>query len=323
MAAETDSISYYDTDHAFRLRRDERVPEGVRRIARGQLEDAQARLSEGASRLLGEPVHETRKSIKRLRACVRLSRDAIGARTYRRESAVLRMAGQRLAVARDSQVLVDTLDELERRFADELPSSLTNGLRERLEAEREGALATLRDDERTIDAVLGEIESVRAHTEEWTFETDGFDALRPGLRRIYRRGRKRTRRARKVPSSENLHDLRKRVKDLWHATQILRPIAPKRIKKLSKRAHRLADLLGHDHDLALLGDYADVNRQAFVDEAARERLLSVVERRRSVLQRKALKRAKRLYRRSPKRFVGAIERDWRKRAPRRPKPITG
>ena len=62
--------------------------------------------------------------------------------------------------------------------------------------------------------------------------------------------------SRKDTTTEALHELRKRAKDLWHAAQVVRPIAPKRMKKLARRAHRLSDLAGEDNDLAVLYDGA-------------------------------------------------------------------
>jgi len=106
-----------------------------------------------------------------------------------------------------------------------------------------------------------------------TLDPDGFAALKLGLRRIYRRGRKRIRVASADPTTENRHEARKRVKDLWHATQIVRPAAPRKPKKLSRRAHDVADLLGDDHDLAVLRDDVEMHPQCFDDEASRRALL--------------------------------------------------
>ena len=315
--------SFVETDRGYELRRDEYVPDGIRRIARGQLDDAHDQLEHTSAEVFGKAVHETRKSLKRLRACVRLTRAAIGDQSYRRENTVYRMTGQRLSDARDARVLLDTLQELEQRYPDDLPPLLTHRLGERLQDDHERALATLIEDDRTINAVREELDSARARTADWTFEADGFKAVEAGLERVYRRGRKRMRRARKDPSSEHLHDWRKRVKDLSHVAQLLRPAAPKQMKKLAKRAHKVANLLGDHHDLTVLRDYVDVHPQEFADEETRETLLAVIERRRNVLERKALKRGKRLYRKSPKRFVGAIKRGWRKRVPRSPQPLAG
>lgn len=312
-----------EADRSYRLHADEYVPDGVRRLARGRIDAAHEQLGGASRRELGEAVHDARKNLKRLRAGLRLTRDALGEETYDRENTTFRMAGRRLSGTRDAQVLVETLDALTQRFADELPAAVAAPLRDRLAAEHERAEAALHDDDAAIARTLDELTEARTRTAGWTLHTDGFDALEPGLRRIYGRGRKRIRAAAKEPTDERLHEARKRVKDLWHATQIVRPAAPKKLKTLSSRAHGLADLLGDDHDLAVLRAYVVAHPQSFADESSKQALLTVLDRRRHALQRKALKLGAALYAQSPRRFVGGIERGWRKRADARPAPLAG
>ena len=301
-----------DTDRAFRLHRHEPVPDGMRRIARGRLDEACEALAAPSGDTLAEAVHSTRKQLKRLRASVRLSRDAIGERTYERENLVFRTAGRRLAAGRDAQVLLDTLDDLSARHPEELPEHLLAPLRRRLDDERLQAARAL-GDERAHE-VLPALEKARERTAEWTFERDGFDALAPGLRRIYRRGRKAMRLAQADPSPENLHAWRKRVKDLWHATQIVREAQPKRLDRVARRAHKLGDVLGDGHDLYVLRAYVEAHPLALAHEPTRRDLLSIIDRRADALRDKALKRGAKLYERKPARFVAKIERRWTARA---------
>jgi len=127
----------------------------------------------------------------------------------------------------------------------------------------------------------------------------------PGFARAYRAGRRAERAARKKPDDERLHELRKRTKDLWHAAQIVRPLAPKPMGKVVKRAHELADLLGDDHDLAVLLATAR-DRRAELADGELDRLQKEVGRRRKRLQRRALKRARRVYRRRPRRLAAQL-----------------
>ena len=307
-------------DRAYRLRDDEHVPDGIRRIARGQLELARDELSGAPPRKQAEAVHATRKRLKRLRATVRLARDAVGEKTYEHENSAFRTTARRLAAGRDAQVLLETVEELNERFAEELPERATDALRDRLEQERDDANPSGRDDE-GVDAVLEALRSAHSRTAAWTFADDDFGALRPGLRRIYRRGRKRMRAAVDDPTPENLHEWRKRVKDLWHATQIVRAARPKRLKRFAKRAHKLADLLGDGHDLAMLRDYAEAHPELFERSDDREALLAIIDRRSGALRDEALERGRELYDRSPKRFVKRVERGWRKRAATDPRPL--
>ena len=305
--------SRHDSERAFRLYKDEPTPDGIRRIARGQLDQAHDELADGPKRKLATAVHDTRKGFKRLRATVRLARGALGDETYRRENIAFREAGRCLAGVRDASVLIETLDALEKASSTDLPRDATTKLRAQLNGERKQALESLKADETLVAAVVDEIDNARTRTAAWTFDVDGFEAIEPGLRRIYRRGRNAMRRAQEDPTSANLHDWRKRVKDLWHAEQLLRPASPKRMKKLAKRTHDLADLLGDDHDLVELGNYVATHRGCFDDGAAQVAITAVIDRRRKLLQDEAFVVGPKLYRRSPAQFAKAIERRWRKR----------
>lgn len=65
---------------AYRLGPDETVPDGIRRMARGQLETAIELLGGNGDREAA--VHETRTALKRVRTLLRLGRGDLGAHTY-------------------------------------------------------------------------------------------------------------------------------------------------------------------------------------------------------------------------------------------------
>jgi CHAD domain-containing protein len=308
---------------AYRLEDGEFVPDGMRRIARGQLDAGIEELDGQPGRKLDEAVHETRKRLKRLRASLRVARCAMGDDTYRRENAAFRDLGKRLSAPRDARVLIETLDALGERFGDELPSDQTAALRKRLEQSHKRAVANLRRDRATVEAVRTGLEEARVRSASWKYDSEGFEALGPGLQRLYRRGRRSMRAAAAEPSDEHLHEWRKRAKDHWHALQILRPAAPKRMQARAKRAHELSDLLGDDHDLAVLREHVAKTAFPAEEEATRTALLSVIDRRRRSLQRAAFKLGRQVYASRPKDFVRSVARRWQKRAAKQPEPIAG
>ena len=286
---------------AYRLHRGEDAADGVRRIARGQLDLAGEGLDAGTGRRgdLDAGVHEARKAFKRVRALVRVGRDALGDEAYRRENRIFRDAGRRLAGARDAAVLVQTLDDLTARYRDELGEETFAGLRAALASEADAASIALADDRAAVDEVQGTLEAARRRIGGWPLPDDGgLVMLEPGFERIYRRGRRALKAARRDPSTENLHELRKRAKDLWHAAQVLRPAAPKAMKPLARRAHELSDLTGDDHDLAVLRAAAR-ERQAALAPGELALLEGLIARRRRRLRRKALARGRHLYARGP------------------------
>jgi CHAD domain-containing protein len=285
----------------YRLRKSEGAADGVRRIARAQLDLAAEELDAGTAPRgdLDGAVHETRKAFKRLRALVRVTRDALGDEAYRRENTIFRDAGRRLSATRDAAVMVETLDDLRERHRRELDAGAFAGLRDALSAEAAAASRALADDRAAVEAVKGALDAARRRLGGWPLPEDGGAAmLEPGFERVYRRGRRALKAARRDPSTEHLHELRKRAKDLWHAAQVLRPVAPKRMKKLAARAHELSDLAGDDHDLAVLRAAAR-ERHATLAPGELALLEQLIARRRRRLQRKAVARARRLYARKP------------------------
>jgi CHAD domain-containing protein len=288
-----------DRRRKFRLHGREGVADGLRRIARAQIDGAVEGLRDRDGTDVGEAVHDARKSFKRLRALVRLARDELGTETYRRENTAFRDAGRGLAGARDAKVLVETLDGVTEAFADELPDDAFAPLRARLVTEAKAAHDRLEDDEDALREVLDALASARARVETWPLDSQaGYDMLGPGFARIYRRGRRARQAAARDTNAETLHELRKRVKDLWHAAQIARPVAPKTMRKLARRASKLSDVIGDDHDLAVLSEAAAARADAMGDEE-RQLLQTLIERRRSRLQNEALVQARRLYAAKP------------------------
>jgi len=293
---------------AFRLNDAERPADGLRRIARGQIDGALDGLGDARGGDPSEAVHEARKGFKRLRATVRLARDDLGDDVYRRENAAFRDVGRQLSGVRDAKVMVETLDGLVERYADELPARPFAGLRAALVREQEAAHEELRRDAATLRDVRAELEDARARVAVWPLSEDaGHEVLAPGYRRIYRRGRKAQRAAAADTTVESLHDLRKRVKDLRYASQVVGPVAPQGVRKLAKRANTLADVIGDDHDLAVLREAA-AERAATLEGDELERLGELVDRGRAQLRRKALKRAKKLYAPKPREVARLVER---------------
>ncbi len=285
----------------YRLEPGESPRHGMRRIARGQFDLAISLLERGEDGDRAEAIHEARKALKRLRAAIRVSRRFLGTERYRHENLVLRDAGRALSGRRDAQVLVETLDQLAEHDAGELPASGWTRLREALTASADET-----GDGSGPATVVGSLSDARVRVASWPLpRSGGPDAFAPGLERIYRRGRRALRTAEQEPTTENLHELRKRVKDLWHAAQLLRPAAPKRMKKLARRAHRLSNLLGDDHDLAVLQKTAEA-QSGLLTPAELELLTALVARRREALQREALERAAGLYKRKPRKLARVV-----------------
>lgn len=298
-------------DREFALHPGEGITPGLTRIARGQIDDVVEQLTPQDGALSEDAVHEARKSLKRLRAMARLLRGELGPDRYERENAALRDAGQRLSGARDAEVLLDTLQDV---IAADLGGEAGPGvaaLRAELLAERQSAEQGVLSDPEIAAGATRDVRAVRRRVAHWVHPDADFEAVAPGLGRIYRQGRQRYRGARGDPRPENLHEWRKRVKDLRHAAEILVPADPKRMRKLARRADRLGETLGSEHDLWLLDERVRARGELFDQLAERDALLRAIRRRRRRLTRSAFAQAQKLYADKPTAFVKRIARDWR------------
>jgi len=114
---------------------------------------------------------------------------------------------------------------------------------------------------------------------------DGWDALRPGLKRIYGEARAAYERAEIGGEAELFHDWRKRVKDLWHQSEVLEGTWPVVMKEMAEQFHALADILGDEHDLSVLKAVLEAEALARAEEVSPA--VEVAESHRAILQRKA------------------------------------
>jgi CHAD domain-containing protein len=293
---------------ADRLRENEAGAKGVRRLVRKQVGKALQALGD-TDTPSDDAVHAARKELKKARAGLRLLREALGGRVYRRENEALRDAARPLTEVRDAKVLVATLDDLAERFPDEVDAAGLGKVRRALLKDQrevrqrvlqEGALAPVRE----------ALEGARKRAKEWPVGGD-WSVLGAGLKRTYRAGRDAFTAAREDPSDENLHEWRKQAKYLGHQLVMLQPIRLGLLGKLADQAHDLGDRLGDDHDLTVLRGTPEGEPDRFPDRDAVADLGHLMERRRAELQKEAATLGRRLDAKKPKVFTGRLKKYWR------------
>ena len=235
----------------YRLKRGESAPEGVRRMAAEQLDKALEYLAcQDGKR--DKHIHEARKATKRLRALVRLVRRELGDEVYALENQCYRDAGQRLSELRDATVLVETLDRLVEFLGKDVPKSRFARVRAWLAERRDLAYGQATSSDRVAQEVIADLTQARERLEDWNLQRQGWGGIRVGLQRIYARGRRDFAAAYALPSDEAFHDWRKQAKYLWYHTQILENIWPSVMQAWTEELDQLGELLGQDHDLAVL-----------------------------------------------------------------------
>jgi CHAD domain-containing protein len=290
---------------AYKFAADEAVRLAIPRCAREQLDEAVFELSEGITTDPAKAIHNARKSIKKQRSLLRLARTAIPREDRQRENAILREVARSLSDTRDADVLIASITELSERFAGQLPAATFETVRAHLEAS-----AQHEDGHSAVDGLaLGELAAARARVDDWQLRKDGWKAIVGGLVRTYSRGRDAFDRARRGGEMEALHAWRKRVKDLWYHERLLAPTCGPAARGQVKDLDRLSDLLGDDHDLALL-------RQVLIEPSPPmavdlDALVGVIDYRRGELQSEATSIGERVYCETPKAFRRRMRAAWK------------
>jgi CYTH domain-containing protein/CHAD domain-containing protein len=292
---------------AYRLLGDEDAAAGMRRLIIGRLDKATERLREAGEKgdAQAEAIHGARKDLKKARAALRLIRDELGEKTFKRENHALRDAARLLSASRDAEVKLETHDALVEGAGD-TPPGTTALWREALVADRDRIVGGEGDE---AGGAVAAIEEVAARAPEWRIRHDGWKLLAPGLDTAYSEGREAFAALGDSPSFEAVHDLRKRGKDLWYQVRLLRDAWEPVLEATAEEIHDFTDLLGDHHDLAVLAE--DLEGRPQVDPAQRETLKVLIEARQTELLGEARSAGERIYAEKPKAFGRRLRAYWR------------
>ncbi len=207
----------------YRLVQDEALPRGLKRIARDEIDSAIAHLVTKDPSKRDFAIHEARKSIKKLRGLLRMLEPVLGP-AAKADVAALGELGRSLSEVRDAAALVEAADLLSGHTRAAQTLEQLADLRRTLQ--RRGRETIARSDVQIIaeGGIIG-LREVKRHVASWTLD-DGFEAIAPGLKKSYRRGRKALMLVHAEPTAEHFHGLRKRVKDRWYQVRVLEGIWP-------------------------------------------------------------------------------------------------
>jgi CHAD domain-containing protein len=281
---------------AFRFKRRESIAAGFSRIVAEQLALAASELETSAD----DGVHEARKCIKRVRSLLRLFRRALPDGTYVRENTALRATARGLSSLRDAQVLIAVFDTVVRRLK---TAGLDRTRRLVLDScqRRDAHTSSVSSAITTLRTIAARLPGLKPDS--------GWSVLNRGLRSTYRRARKAHAAAHAELTTASLHAWRRRSKDFEYQLQLLRKTAPAAMKARLHTASALTELLGDDHDLALL-ERTLLDSPNLADEL-RETLRTHIARRRRKLQRRAFAAGSELFFEKPSVVIKELGRQWK------------
>ncbi len=197
-------------------------------------------------------VHDVRVLLKKSRAVLKLIRLQVNEAFFNREYSTLRETGRMMSSWRENSVHRKILKDLRKRHPDVFGQLENHAMiHELLEKPvNESALPANGSNE-----VLKIIKSLNKSGFRIRFEPlAGIDPVQlfkelentfTGVMECYLLSRN-------DPVTKNLHEFRKRAKDLLYQLYFFRPIAPPQVKSLEKKMDAITRNIGKHHDLAML-----------------------------------------------------------------------
>ena len=286
---------------AYRFKFREATSKGFRRIAREQIELALQELA--AEPVSPQGVHNVRKALKRLKALLVTVAPVIDKKELRKRLAGLRDVGRLLSPQRDATVSLAAAQSL--------------------------AEHCTADDADHINTVIGHVHHVAGEmsksldpaiaadtrarlTEEGKklaklrLKGRGFELLAEGVEVSYRSGRRAFKPAYKNPSEQAFHALRKSVQVHWRQMSLLTNAWPAVFEARVTEARELSQILGDDHDIAIMSKF-------LVDlaDADQAKASHICDERQRALREAARFRVARLFAERPKAFKTRISEYWR------------
>lgn len=298
----------------FRFNPGETFPDGVHRVIAEECRAIHDELRATGSEEIDAAIHSARKSMKRVRAVLRLVRAGVEKPAYLREIRAFRDLSRRLAPPRDAWVMIRTWDRLTKTWKRNSPVAdpdLVERIRSLLTQRYLAARNDVVEERGEPKRVAARIRARSKRMMGWPLERLEDAHIFAGLRRQYKRTRRSMRRAIAEPSPENRHEWRKQVKYLWHQTELFAPCRPGVLDTCASELKQLSDLLGDDHDLVVLESLLHEEAASLMSEPDREAVNAALRRRQGRLCASAAKLGARLLKERPRDFAGATAHGWK------------
>jgi CHAD domain-containing protein len=284
------------------LGRNERLGEGVLRVAAEEVGAAGAALRGRRRSGDDDPVHEARKHIRRARSLLRLAAGVVPDKLRKREGARLRDAARTLSAARDRKVILGLVTRL--ATEGKVPERYLRYVADELRR----AHPPRAEERKCLTAVARQLSEAQSELATGESQGDGFSVR--GLRRTYSAGRQAMRSAAREGEPSSFHEWRKRAKDLRHQLEFLSPIWPGVLPALADDLHGLTDLLGQANDMELLVQKLETMPPTDPDELLGGPVAQKLAEWKCELRGEALRAGARLYSDKPRIMLARMEACW-------------
>ncbi len=287
-----------------------RISQEIVRVVSEQLAFSIECLRDREDRHLG--IHEARKSLKKVRAALRLAQTALPPETFYYANRQARDQGRAISALRDASALIEALDKLRLLHPDWIAEEDYQQIRQVLEMRRDALFQQMIEREGIDRQVVAELEAFGQMVSRWKPTQRSFQkAFQPGLEVTYAAGITAFRLAVAQPTAHHFHEWRKRVKDLWYHVLLLEACWPPVMMGFGETLHLLSDVLGDEHDLNVFHEQLAQGAMATHTAASTPRLLLLFEQQVELLRASAIEMGNRIYHMDPHPFGEQFAGCWR------------
>lgn len=309
----------------FRLGDLEALPAGLKRLTLNEMEVAASGFFAGEE-AFSDAVHEARKSTKRIRSVLRLIKGELGERIFNFEDRWMRDTARLVSPVRDTAARVESMNVLDRIYGHMLADGVLEETLYRLDTQRRRVETRVMEDPEIVLSVVENLEKAHGRYSNWPVDDsarsiygvgirDEFAAIGPGLAETYGSGRSQMVGAYKHIDPARFHEWRKSVKYLRHQMELLTPLWPEVVVGMAITLDRVGELLGQDHDLAMLIQQLETDINLCPDPVERSLIAALANQRRADLQTAARILGRRVFAEEPESLTGRFDAYWEGREP--------
>ena len=220
----------------------------VRQVIIGQIDNV-IDLIDNSETGFDETIHAIRKSIKRIRAILRMIRFPMGKKLYDRENLFFRDVNRTISAIRDSKVNIDVFKSIVDEFSGEKDEQTIHMIDDHLSNQYNKLKQEFDFKEKGKEQLRSLLKDARRRLAGPEFDSIRKGQVMKGIKYTYLQGKKSLAIAEHDFSDRNLHELRKQVKHLRYQVQLIRFIWDPYFAFLDKSIEVVSDGLGYDHDL--------------------------------------------------------------------------
>ena len=257
-----------------------------------------------------DAVHNIRKTLKKIRAVLRLISDEIGYSSYLRENNFYRDIGRQLSEFRDLDVYLSVALDLEQRFIMELNYSCFTDLISKIKHDKAACLNQLIKPEGFPAELSQKLAIARINLEKVKITDDSFNFVMRGLNRSYKKGRKALHMCMDDTGPEKAHQLRKALKNIWYQIRIIRPVYPIFFKAYAKSLRSITRVLGKLNDYAEFKNYLNISSARGLNRSNRHIISVMLDNLQNEKMVIALPKVKLVLVEKPSEFIKRIYRYW-------------